>query len=69
MYRVIMPGFASRIPKCIGDRFSLTQATLAVAAITSRWRLIAVSNRPARPGALNATVSPRRLRMRLTARC
>lgn len=60
--------FGAGARKCIGDRFSLTQAGLAMAAITARWHLTPVSNRPAQPAALNATVSPRRLRMRLTAR-
>lgn len=60
--------FGAGARKCIGDRFSLTQAVLAMAAITARWRLTSVRNRPVRPAALNATVSPHRLRMRLTAR-
>lgn len=60
--------FGAGARKCIGDRFSLTQAALAVAAITARWRLIPVSDRPVRPAPLNATVSPHRLRMRLTTR-
>jgi len=60
--------FGAGARKCIGDRFSLTQAALAMAAITARWQLTPVSNRPVRPAPLNATVSPRRLRMRLTAR-
>jgi cytochrome P450 len=60
--------FGAGARKCIGDRFSLTQAALALAAITARWRLTPVSNRPVRPAPLNATVSPHRLHMRLTAR-
>lgn len=60
--------FGAGARKCIGDRFSLTQATLALAAITARWRLTPVSDRPVRPSARSATVSPRRLPMRLTAR-
>lgn len=60
--------FGAGARKCIGDRFSLTQAVLALAVITARWRLAPVSDRPVRPAALNATVSPRRLRMRPTAR-
>lgn len=60
--------FGAGARKCIGDRFSLTQATLALATITSQWRLRTVSNRPVRPAALSATVSPRHLHLRLTAR-
>lgn len=60
--------FGAGARKCIGDRFSLTQATMALAAITARWRPVLVSDRPVRPARLNATVSPRRLRMRLTSR-
>ncbi len=60
--------FGAGARKCIGDRFSLTQAALALAAITARWRLAPVSDRPVRPATLNATVSPHRLRMRLSAR-
>src|SRR6185437_4794450 len=53
--------FGAGARKCIGDRFSLTQAALAMAAITARWRLAPVSSRPVRPAPRNATVSPRRL--------
>jgi cytochrome P450 len=60
--------FGAGARKCIGDRFSLTQAALALAAITARWRLTPIASRPVRPAALNATVSPHRLRMRLAAR-
>jgi cytochrome P450 len=60
--------FGAGARKCIGDRFSLTQAALALAAITARWRLAPVGDRPVRPAPLNATVSPRRLRMRVTSR-
>lgn len=60
--------FGAGARKCIGDRFSLTQAVLALAAITARWRLTPVSDRPVRPAALNATVSPRRLHLRVSAR-
>jgi cytochrome P450 len=60
--------FGAGARKCIGDRFSQTQATLALAAITTRWRLTTVGNRPVRPAVQNASVSPRHLHLRLTAR-
>jgi cytochrome P450 len=60
--------FGAGARKCIGDRFSMTQAALALAAITSRWRLTTVGNRPVRPAVMNATVSPRHLHLRLTRR-
>lgn len=73
-WQATRPGRSAYIPfgagarKCIGDRFSLTQAALALAAITARWRLTPVSNRPVRPATRSATVSPGRLPMRLSAR-
>jgi cytochrome P450 len=60
--------FGAGARKCIGDRFSLTQAALALAAITTRWHLTPISSRPIRPAIQNATVSPRHLHLRLTAR-
>ncbi|MFI8911528.1 cytochrome P450 [Streptomyces sp. NPDC053513] len=35
--------------KCVGDVFGTVEATLAIAAIASRWRLTPVSPRPPRP--------------------
>lgn len=60
--------FGAGARKCIGDHFSQTQAAVALAAITTRWRLTTVGSRPVRPSVQNATVSPRHLHMRLTAR-
>ncbi len=60
--------FGAGARKCIGDRFSLTQATTALAAITSQWRLASVGSRPVKPTALNGTVSPHRLHLRAAAR-
>jgi cytochrome P450 len=60
--------FGAGARKCIGDRFSLAQAALALAAIITRWRLTTVSDRPVQPAVMNATVSPRHLHLRLTRR-
>lgn len=60
--------FGAGARKCIGDRFSQTQAALALAVIITRWRVTTVSDRPVRPAVMNASVSPRHLHLRLTAR-
>lgn len=60
--------FATGARKCIGDTFAMTEATLALATIAARWRLEHPSGqREVRP-ALGATLRPRELRMRATAR-
>ncbi|MFR0359286.1 cytochrome P450 [Streptomyces sediminimaris] len=53
--------------KCIGEAFTLTQATLALASITSRWKLSSAGGHAVRP-ALRATLVPRRLHLRLHRR-
>ncbi|MFJ4845534.1 MULTISPECIES: cytochrome P450 [unclassified Streptomyces] len=55
--------FAAGARKCIGDTFATTEATLALATITARWRLEHVPGHSARP-ALAMTLRPRDLRMR-----
>ncbi|MFE0419926.1 cytochrome P450 [Streptomyces tendae] len=59
--------FSAGARKCMGDRFALTQATLALGAIVSRWKLSPVTDRPLRPS-VKASLTPRRLRLRVTAR-
>jgi pentalenene oxygenase len=59
--------FGGGARKCIGDRFGTAEAVLALAAITARWRLEPLPNaRPVRP-ATGLTLSPRGLRLRVTA--
>jgi pentalenene oxygenase len=53
--------------KCIGEAFTLTQATLALASITARWRLQPVTGKAVRP-ALRATLTPHRLHLHVHAR-
>jgi cytochrome P450 len=59
--------FSGGARKCIGDRFALTEATLALAAITSRWKLLPLDDRPVQASP-KATLSPRGLRMRVVPR-
>ncbi|MCC8246905.1 cytochrome P450 [Saccharothrix luteola] len=60
--------FANGARKCIGDKFSLMEATLALASIVARWRLRHVPGGvDVRPAAA-AVIRPRRLRMRATSR-
>lgn len=53
--------------KCIGDTFALTEATLALATLTARWRLRLLSGQHVHP-ARSTVLRPRGLRMRATAR-
>jgi cytochrome P450 len=59
--------FGSGARKCIGDVFALTQATLALASIASRWQLDPLPRSHVRP-APRAILTPRSLRMRLRHR-
>ncbi|KOX24401.1 cytochrome P450 [Saccharothrix sp. NRRL B-16348] len=60
--------FANGARKCIGDKFSLMEATLALASIVTRWRLAHLpGEEDVRPAAA-AVIRPRRLRMRVTSR-
>ncbi|MFE9660963.1 cytochrome P450 [Streptomyces sp. NPDC005955] len=59
--------FGSGARKCIGDRFGVVQATLVLATIAARWRLVPSGGRPPRFSALS-TLTPRGLRMRITDR-
>jgi cytochrome P450 len=58
-------GFGAR--KCIGDAFGLTEATLALATITTRYDLEPVPGQRVR-AAPGGTLRPHGLRMRVTAR-
>jgi cytochrome P450 len=59
--------FGLRARRCIGEIFGMTEAVIAIAAITSAWQIHAV------PGGTNTTpqvsfvLRPRTLRLRLTA--
>ncbi|MFI1918153.1 cytochrome P450 [Nocardia sp. NPDC020380] len=59
--------FAGGARKCIGEDFAMTELTLTLATIAARWRLHAVSGNDSRP-ARSATLQPRQLNMRVTAR-
>lgn len=59
--------FGGGARKCLGDRFGITQATLALASIAARWRLEIPAGQRVRP-AWGATLHPRGLRMRLHQR-
>ncbi|MCZ0992173.1 cytochrome P450 [Streptomyces noursei] len=59
--------FAAGARKCIGDTYAMTEATLALATITSRWRLEHLPGQQIRP-ALGATLRPSKLHLRATSR-
>lgn len=54
--------FGGGARKCIGEDFGLTQATLALAAITSRWNLRAVPGRHVQPS-VAAVIRPKGLQL------
>ncbi|MFE2337380.1 cytochrome P450 [Streptomyces coelicoflavus] len=55
--------FAAGARKCPGDNFAMAEATLALATITTRWRLEHALGAKRRP-ALSITLRPRKLPMR-----
>jgi cytochrome P450 len=59
--------FATGARKCIGDNFAMTEATIALATITARWRLAHVTSQRVRPAAVT-TLRPKNLHLRATAR-
>ncbi|MGX1546109.1 cytochrome P450 [Streptomyces adustus] len=59
--------FGSGPRRCIGDRFALQEATIALALLIGSWKFTALTDRPART-ALSAACVPRDLRLRLEAR-
>ncbi|WKU48275.1 cytochrome P450 [Streptomyces sp. VNUA116] len=54
--------FGAGARQCIGARFAVAEATLALTTITARWRLLPLTGRPLRPSA-KVTLGPRGLRM------
>ncbi|MDT0444569.1 cytochrome P450 [Streptomyces johnsoniae] len=54
--------------KCIGDEFAMTEATLTLATVASRWRLTPEPQTDPRPKTLATTLLPRRMRLRVTPR-
>ncbi|MGK5731262.1 cytochrome P450 [Streptomyces sp. URMC 124] len=72
-WRGVQPDRAAYLPfgsgarKCIGARFAMAEAVLALVTLTGRWRLVRLTDRPLRPSA-KSTLSPRGLQMRVTAR-
>jgi cytochrome P450 len=58
--------FGGGARKCVGDQFGITEAVLALTAIVSRWRLEPIPGQKY-PG-IAASMGPRRLKMRLSAR-
>jgi pentalenene oxygenase len=54
--------FGSGARKCIGESFAIAETTLALATITSHWRLRPIPNRPPQPAA-HATYFPANLTM------
>ena len=59
--------FGAGARKCIGDRFAVTEASLALWAIESRWRLVPVSGKPFRPS-VESTLNARGLKLRVVDR-
>ncbi|MGW4743538.1 cytochrome P450 [Streptomyces sp. NPDC004290] len=59
--------FGTGAGKCVGDAFGTAEATLALAAIASRWTLTPVTRRPPRP-VPRLVLSPGPQPMRLTER-
>jgi cytochrome P450 len=59
--------FSGGARKCIGDDYALTQATLTLATLATRWHLHALPDQDLRI-ALSAALRPRELRMRATPR-
>lgn len=60
--------FSSGVRRCLGESFATVEVTLALATLTSHWRLRPTSNRPSHgkthvtyfPASLTMTVEPRR---------
>ncbi|KAA6212017.1 cytochrome P450 [Streptomyces albofaciens JCM 4342] len=59
--------FGAGAHQCIGDGFAVTEATLALATITARWRLEAVPGRTVRP-APSSVLNPNGLYLKPLAR-
>ena len=59
--------FSAGPRKCLGDTFAITEATLALATIASRWRLRPIPGQVVRT-TVDTTLRPRGLRMRVEER-
>lgn len=59
--------FGGGARKCIGDTFAMTEGTLALATIAARWNLHPIPGRTV-SAAPRGTLTPRGLRLRLSAR-
>ncbi|MCA6093814.1 cytochrome P450 [Streptomyces sp. SCA3-4] len=59
--------FGAGATKCIGESFALTEASLALASLASRWRLRPVPGASVQPAA-RSVLCPRTLPMRVTGR-
>jgi pentalenene oxygenase len=59
--------FGGGARKCIGDQFGVTEAVLALATITAKWRMERLPGLRVRP-AVAASLRPRGLSLRVTAR-
>jgi cytochrome P450 len=60
--------FGNGARKCVGDQYAMTEATLILATIASRWSLAAVPGNRIRPRLLSMSVGPDGLKLRATAR-
>jgi pentalenene oxygenase len=60
--------FGTGARKCIGDQYSMVEATLVLATIAARWRLAAVPGNRIRPSGRSIAVAPHGLKLRVTAR-
>jgi pentalenene oxygenase len=60
--------FGTGARKCVGDQYAMTEATLILSTIASRWSLAAVPGNRIRPNLLSMSVGPDRLRLRVAAR-
>ncbi len=60
--------FGGGARKCIGDTYGMTEATLALATLTARWRTEVVPGVDLRPPALATLYHARNIRLRLHAR-
>jgi pentalenene oxygenase len=60
--------FGAGVHRCIGESFGLTEATLTLAAISARWIVEPLLDRPVEPAPRRATLTPGRLPMRVRRR-
>jgi Cytochrome P450 len=65
--RTSLVSFSDGARRCIGDNFAMTEATLGLATIASRWHIHTTSDAPHRPSTA-VTLNPRGLQLRVTTR-